>query len=197
MQAAIVTAKQKLGAVMIPPSKLHVTLGGVLHLQEEGQLARAQAVLAEVVEKEVRPFLLLNQHNHNDCSSGGTEGAGSAAHGEQEQQEQLPPPLRFPGLGSFGSRVIFLRPCEDHQGTAAWKEVSRCVCAYIFECDGEVWWGNKRPPGLASHACSHAQTCKANRLPQLLMEKSSCDVACTHIPLSPAGWCGSASTPRV
>ena len=41
------------------------------------------------------------------------------------------PSLRFPGLGSFGSRVLFVRPCEQHGGTRQLQEVSRCGGAVV------------------------------------------------------------------
>jgi hypothetical protein len=66
---------------------------------------RAIAALEEVMAKRVRPFL---------AEANGT-GAPHA------------PSLRFPGLGAFGSKVLFIKPCDAHPGTAQLREVSRSV----------------------------------------------------------------------
>lgn len=48
------------------------------------------------------------------------------------------PSLKFPGLGAFGSRVLFVRPCDEHDGTRQLREVSRCA----FFCVILIYWGD-------------------------------------------------------
>lgn len=67
------------------------------------QVARAVRALEELMATTIRPYL--------------AQANGGAPHA---------PSLRFPGLGSFGSRVLFVRPCEQHGGTRQLQEVSRC-----------------------------------------------------------------------
>jgi hypothetical protein len=38
VQAAVVERQKRLDAIMVPPAKLHLTLGTVLHCHEEGQV---------------------------------------------------------------------------------------------------------------------------------------------------------------